>query len=109
MHIEILDSNDNAPEFSQSIYKLSVAEDAEPGRKIGNVYAVDRDSGAFGELAYNLRGFGVDKFRTDKHSGGIYISSALDYETQKSYSLTIEAVDGGGKISTANVLIELEV
>lgn len=108
MHIELVDANDHSPEFSQALYKLTVPENAEIGRKFGDVRATDADSGAFGELTYILRGFGADKFRTDSKSGGVYVAKPLDYETQKSYSLTMEARDGGGKISTVNVLIELE-
>ncbi|XP_001607435.2 cadherin-23 [Nasonia vitripennis] len=108
VHIELVDANDHSPEFSQALYKLSVPENAEIGRKFGDVRATDADSGAFGELTYVLRGFGADKFRTDSKSGGVYVARPLDYETQKSYSLTMEARDGGGKISTVNVLVELE-
>jgi hypothetical protein len=34
--------------------------------------------------------------------------TGLDYETQKSYSLTFEARDGGGRVSTANLFVEVE-
>lgn len=108
MHIQLVDANDHSPEFSQAVYKLTVPEDAEVGRKFGDVRATDPDSGAFGELTYNLRGFGAEKFRTEVKSGDIYVAKPLDYETQKSYSLTMEARDGGGKVNTVNVLIDLE-
>lgn len=72
------------------------------------MFARDYDSGSFGELTYTLRGFGADKFKTDPKTGGISVATALDYETQKSYSLTMEAKDGGGRVSAVNILIELE-
>lgn len=31
----------------------------------------------------------------------------MDYEKQKSYSLTLEAKDGGGRITTVNILVHL--
>ena len=34
--------------------------------------------------------------------------TGLDYETQKSYSLTFESRDGGGRVSTANLFLEVE-
>ncbi|XP_012288169.1 cadherin-87A [Orussus abietinus] len=108
VHIKLLDANDHSPEFSQSVYKLSVPEDAKPGEFFGNVFAKDDDSGAYGDLTYTLRGFGVDKFRTDSKKGGVFVAMNLDYEIQKSYSLTMEAKDGGGRVSTVNILIELE-
>ncbi|XP_057327404.1 cadherin-23 isoform X2 [Microplitis mediator] len=108
VHVSLLDANDHAPEFTQAVYKLSVREDSKPGAKFGDIVAMDLDSGAYGELTYTLRGFGADKFRTDSKEGGIWVAKPLDYETQKSYSLTMEARDGGGRVSTVNVLIELD-
>lgn len=106
--MQLVDANDHSPEFSRAVYRLSVPEDAQIGQKFGDVRANDDDSGVLGELTYSLRGFGADKFHTDSQNGGIYVAMGLDYETQKSYSLTLEAKDGGGKVSTVNVLIELE-
>lgn len=108
MHIQLLDANDHSPEFSQSVYKLSVAEDVQPGTRFGDIHAKDHDSGSYGELTYTLRGFGADRFATDPQMGGISIAKKLDYETQKSYSLTMEAKDGGGRVSAVNILIELD-
>lgn len=107
VHIKLLDANDHSPVFSETIYKLTVREDAKIGTKFGDIIATDLDSGSFGELTFTLRGFGADKFRTDPKYGGIWVSKNLDYETQRSYSLTMEARDGGGKVSTVNLLIEL--
>ncbi|XP_016921882.1 cadherin-23 isoform X3 [Apis cerana] len=108
VHVQLKDANDHSPEFSQSVYKLSLPEDAGIGTRFGDVFARDYDSGSFGELTYTLRGFGADKFATNPKTGGISVSKALDYEAQKSYSLTMEAKDGGGRVSAVNILIELE-
>ncbi|XP_015601930.1 cadherin-23 [Cephus cinctus] len=108
VHIQIQDANDHSPQFAESLYRLSVPENATVGTKFGDVFATDKDSGSLGQLTYTLRGFGADKFRTDPKRGGIFVAKQLDYETQKSYSLTMEAKDGGGRLSTVNILIELE-
>ncbi|XP_033194669.1 cadherin 74A isoform X1 [Bombus vancouverensis nearcticus] len=108
VHVELMDANDHSPEFSQSVYKLSVPEDAEIGTRFGDVFARDYDSGSFGELTYTLRGFGADKFETNLKTGGVSVAKPLDYEAQKSYSLTMEAKDGGGRVSAVNILIELD-
>ncbi|XP_011505905.1 PREDICTED: cadherin-23 [Ceratosolen solmsi marchali] len=108
VRVDLIDANDHSPEFSQTLYKLFVLETADIGLKFGDVQATDADSGSYGELTYNLRGFGAEKFRTDAKSGGISVIKPLDYEMQKSYSLTMEAKDGGGRITTVNVLVELE-
>ncbi|OAD57755.1 Cadherin-23 [Eufriesea mexicana] len=108
VHVRLTDANDHSPEFSQSVFKLSVPENAEIGTRFGDVFAKDYDSGSFGELTYTLRGFGADKFSTNSKTGGVSVAKALDYEVQKSYSLTMEAKDGGGRVSAVNILIELE-
>lgn len=36
-----------------------------------------------------------------------FVFAEVDYEKQKSYSLTLEAKDGGGRVATVNILIHL--
>ncbi|XP_072941019.1 cadherin-87A [Epargyreus clarus] len=107
VNIKLLDVNDNAPIFDESSYKFNVLENSPIGTMIGEVQATDKDYGIFGEIEYSLTGFGSNMFKTDKNSGGLYVAQALDYETQKSYSLTLIAKDGGGKSSTTSVFIDV--
>lgn len=107
VNIKLLDMNDNAPIFEEATYKFNVPENATIGTKIGDVSATDRDYGIFGEIEYTLTGFGSNMFKTDSSTGGIYVKQVLDYEKQKSYSLTLFAKDGGGKGSTASIFIEV--
>ncbi|XP_026729820.1 cadherin-23 isoform X2 [Trichoplusia ni] len=107
VNIKLLDMNDNSPIFEEATYKFNVPENATIGTKIGDVFATDRDYGIFGEIEYTLTGFGSNMFKTDKSKGGIYVQQILDYEKQKSYSLTIFAKDGGGKGSTASIFVEV--
>lgn len=98
-------SNDNVPQFNHIVDEVSVSEKAEIGTKIANISAIDKDSGKYGKISYVLKGFGSENFRTDKHSGGLYVKKQLDYESQKSYSLSIVAIDGDGRETNANILI----
>lgn len=43
--VEVGDVNDQSPEFSQSIYNASVAENRDPGEPVVRVSATDKDSG----------------------------------------------------------------
>ncbi|KAJ9576330.1 hypothetical protein L9F63_006830, partial [Diploptera punctata] len=109
--INLVDANDNSPTFPQSSYRLRVSESAESGSLISNITATDVDSNEYGSIIYSIKGFGAEKFYTQPNEGGIYVaksSTGLDYETQKSYSLTFEARDGGGRISTASLFVEVE-
>uniref|UniRef100_A0A0K2TEW9 Cadherin23like [Nasonia vitripennis] n=1 Tax=Lepeophtheirus salmonis TaxID=72036 RepID=A0A0K2TEW9_LEPSM len=108
INIIVTDSNDNAPTFSKDFYQFSVEENAPAGKSIGFITAFDLDSGSFGQVKYNLKGFGADKFRVNDESGELFINtcmtdtqfwreSCLDYETQEFYFLTYTGTDGGNQ------------
>lgn len=103
--VYLQDINDNGPVFEHLNYEFNVTEMAEIGTKITNLTATDKDSGQYGKINYVLKGFGSENFRTDKFSGGLYVKKSLDYEIQKSYSLSIVAIDGDGWETNANILI----
>jgi hypothetical protein len=107
VNIKLLDMNDNTPEFDQISYKFNVMENSTIGTKVGDAHATDRDYGIFGDIEYSLTGFGSNMFQTDKSKGGIYVAQLLDYEKQKSYSLTLIGKDGGGKGSTVSVYVDV--
>lgn len=103
--VYLQDVNDNGPVFEKLNYEFYIKENSEIGTKIANLTATDKDSDSFGKINYVLKGFGSENFRTDKYSGGLYVKKNLDYESQKSYSLSIVAVDGNGWETTANILV----
>lgn len=105
--VTIVDANDNAPIFNQASYSFTIPEDTPPGSNVANISAIDLDSGEFGKIAYSLKGFGTNKFGTESFSGNLYLTGKVDYEKQKSYSLSMEARDGGGRVSTVSLLISL--
>ena len=67
----VVDSNDNVPEFPESRYEFSVAEDAEAETVIGVIQAEDPDSGSFGEISYSIKGFGSEKFSVRELTGEV--------------------------------------
>ncbi|KAI4889692.1 hypothetical protein NFI96_020519, partial [Prochilodus magdalenae] len=54
IHISVLDANDNAPLFSQSVYKVTLAENAPVDAGVLTVRATDADEGANGEVSYEF-------------------------------------------------------
>ncbi|KAK4297363.1 hypothetical protein Pmani_030214 [Petrolisthes manimaculis] len=111
VNVTVTDANDNSPVFPQSSYRFSVSEGVRPGQLVATILASDADSGVFGELRYSLKGFGAEKFGVDETLGKIYVadcgsdSDCLDYERQRTYSLTYSAVDGGGKVTSVNIFL----
>ncbi|XP_037778261.1 cadherin-23-like [Penaeus monodon] len=113
VNVTVSDANDNSPEFRQPSYRYNVSESVARGTLVSTLKATDADSGVFGEISYALKGFGAEKFRVDERSGDIYIANCgidvcLDYERQKTYSLTYSATDGGGKVTSVNIFINVQ-
>lgn len=52
--IQVTDINDNAPSFSSPEYSFLTVESYDLNTNIGEVRAVDRDSGVNGEIVYTI-------------------------------------------------------
>lgn len=76
VNLTILDANDNAPEFAKSSYVIDIAENVPPRTRVANISAIDRDSGIFSQITYTIGGFGMDKFETDLHLGGLILENS---------------------------------
>lgn len=105
--VNLEDANDNSPIFPQTSYDLEVKENSKVGFKIADIAATDKDTGKYGQLTYLIKGFGHDIFYTDKRKGGVYVNKNIDFEDQKSYTLTLVAVDGGGRETNANLFVDV--
>ncbi|XP_037949446.1 cadherin-23 [Teleopsis dalmanni] len=107
VQVHLLDANDNSPIFEKHDYRFSAAENLSVNSKIGTIKATDKDSNEFGKITYLVKGFGSENFHIDSDTGDVYIQKPLDYEKQNSYSLTVVAMDGGGRETNANVYVEV--
>ncbi|XP_028271983.1 protocadherin gamma-A11-like isoform X33 [Parambassis ranga] len=109
INIVVLDANDNAPVFSQPVYRVTVPENASKGTVILRVSATDDDKGTNGELVYSFSqhtNSASSLFSIDPNTGEITVIGVLDYEKAKHYEIDIEATDKGGLTDTSKVLIE---
>uniref|UniRef100_A0A8C1W5N8 Cadherin domain-containing protein n=1 Tax=Cyprinus carpio TaxID=7962 RepID=A0A8C1W5N8_CYPCA len=110
IEVNILDVNDNAPVFNQSIYRAIITENAPKETYITTVNASDADSGMYSLISYsfaNLKGNIKDIFKIDETSGVITLIGELDYEKSKKYEIGIEAKDQGGLGNAAKVIVDL--
>ena len=99
VNITVLDLNDNAPKFNQSKYHAKIAENWSLYKPILRVSAADRDISDNGKVTYEFslrtrKRLGL-QFRIDSRTGDLYLKKTLDYETTKSYQITVVAKDGG--------------
>uniref|UniRef100_A0A4X1SPJ0 Cadherin domain-containing protein n=1 Tax=Sus scrofa TaxID=9823 RepID=A0A4X1SPJ0_PIG len=109
--VTVFDTNDNAPVFSLSEYRVNVLENLPVGAQLLTVTATDRDEGANGEVTYSFRKLPdtqLLKFQLNKNTGEIKLSENLDYEETSFYEIEIQAEDGGAYLATAKVLITVE-
>uniref|UniRef100_A0A3Q0R7E9 Cadherin-related 23 n=1 Tax=Amphilophus citrinellus TaxID=61819 RepID=A0A3Q0R7E9_AMPCI len=110
--VEVIDENDNPPEFSRQSYIIRIPENIIAGATVLLVNATDLDaSREFGQasLIYSLEG--SSQFRLNSRSGEITTTAFLDRELKSEYILIVRAVDGGvgpqqkTGIATVNITI----
>uniref|UniRef100_A0A8C2QGL6 Protocadherin beta 20 n=1 Tax=Cricetulus griseus TaxID=10029 RepID=A0A8C2QGL6_CRIGR len=108
--IKVLDINDNAPEFAQSLYEVQVPEDMPIGSSIIAISAKDLDLGNYGIISYSFlqASEGIRKtFDINPTSGEVNLRSLLDFEVIQSYSVNIQATDGGGLSAKCTLLVKV--
>uniref|UniRef100_A0A8C9QEZ2 Cadherin domain-containing protein n=1 Tax=Spermophilus dauricus TaxID=99837 RepID=A0A8C9QEZ2_SPEDA len=110
IHVEVVDVNDNAPEFQQLIYRVQIPEDSPIGFLIVTVSAMDVDLGVNGEVSYSLfqASDEISKtFAINPLTGEIRLKEQLDFESVQSYEVNIEARDAGSFTGKCAVLIQV--
>ncbi|XP_047190581.1 protocadherin gamma-A4-like isoform X10 [Scophthalmus maximus] len=110
IHVTVLDANDNAPVFSQAVYKASLPENSPPDTVVINVSATDADEGVNGDVTYDFGHVSDDDlniFSIDPKTGEITVTGVIDFEEISSFELRVEAKDGLGLTSYAKVIIDV--
>uniref|UniRef100_A0A8C9XGK1 Cadherin domain-containing protein n=1 Tax=Sander lucioperca TaxID=283035 RepID=A0A8C9XGK1_SANLU len=110
IHVTVLDANDNAPVFSQAVYKASLPENSPVDTVVVTVSATDADEGVNGDVTYEFGHVTEDVkkiFSIDRKVGEIRVIGAVDYETSTSFEIRVKAKDGLGLSSYAKVIISI--
>nr|XP_033948388.1 protocadherin beta-16-like [Pseudochaenichthys georgianus] len=108
--ITVLDANDNAPVFNQSVYKATVMENAPRDTYVTTVNASDADFGSNSIVTYYFSDISSglsNLFTVNEKSGVVLITGLINYEKEKKYELRIEAKDQGGLTDSSKVIIEV--
>ncbi|XP_065411864.1 protocadherin gamma-A10-like isoform X20 [Chrysemys picta bellii] len=108
IRVVVVDANDNAPLFTQPVYKVGVLENAPPGSLIITIHATDRDEGQNSEVTFSFRKI-TEKasqiFQLHPRTGEISTIGDLDYEEAALYEMEVEAKDIGDLSARCKVLI----
>ncbi|XP_047190144.1 protocadherin alpha-8-like isoform X8 [Scophthalmus maximus] len=111
--VNVLDSNDNAPVFSQTLYKTSVYENVKIGTSIITLNATDLDAGLNGQVSYSFskagRGKQTDLFAIDEKTGTVTNKKNIDFEENNAFEIRVQASDGASSPLTSHAKLLIEV
>ncbi|XP_039339415.1 protocadherin beta-16-like isoform X14 [Mauremys reevesii] len=111
IRVNVLDSNDNFPQFSQSVYKVQLMENSPKGTLVTKVEASDLDQGSNAEITYSFRQVpdkALKLFQLNPLTGEITVLGIIDFEDAAMYEIEIQATDGGGLYAHCKVLVQIK-
>ncbi|XP_067454506.1 protocadherin gamma-A2-like [Thunnus thynnus] len=109
IHVSVLDANDNAPVFTQSLYKVSVLENVLRGTVIAKVSAIDADQGYNGNVTYSFTHLEDSScpFEINPYTGEVKLTGDIDYEVLPNYEINLQAKDPWGVMGASKLIIEI--
>ncbi|XP_077987043.1 cadherin-23-like [Glandiceps talaboti] len=105
--INVIDVNDNVPQFSHSSLILTVLEGLAPGIVIQTVSFTDRDEGSNAEFDFEIVS-GNTGFTFDFDGYNLIVNKRIDLAVASSYNLIVNATDHGtypGPLSSTGIII----
>ncbi|XP_026669009.1 cadherin-89D isoform X2 [Ceratina calcarata] len=94
VEVEVLDLNDNLPEFEVALYNISIVENLPNGFSVLQVIATDKDQGENGQFDYELSD-PLGAFSVDPRSGWLTVrdQSVLDREKRDHLRIRVSAIE----------------
>ncbi|KAL2077290.1 hypothetical protein ACEWY4_026794 [Coilia grayii] len=108
--VDILDTNDSPPRFSQSEYTAYVKENVTPGKLICSVSATDPDAGENAKISYSILDSGdspVSYVYINSDNGSVYSMQSFDYELIKMFKIQVQATDHGSPSLSSNATVNV--
>ncbi|KAM4621315.1 protocadherin beta-16-like [Polymixia lowei] len=109
IYVTVLDVNDNAPIFTQPIYKATIAENSQKGTTLTKVSASDADKGTNSEVSYSVSSTmdSVSDIFHISENGEVILIGEVDFEKAKHYQIDIEARDSGGLSDSSKIVVNV--
>ncbi|XP_071267197.1 protocadherin gamma-A2-like isoform X24 [Salvelinus alpinus] len=110
IHITVLDANDNAPVFTQPIYKATITENVPKGSVVAAVRAFDADKGAHSKITYSISNTIADVrdiFEINEFDGHLKVKENVDYEKARHYQIHVQASDDGGLTDSCKIILDV--
>uniref|UniRef100_A0A8C2UJZ2 Protocadherin alpha 11 n=1 Tax=Chinchilla lanigera TaxID=34839 RepID=A0A8C2UJZ2_CHILA len=112
LFVQVLDVNDNDPEFDQLEYQVKLVENAVKETLVIKLNATDRDEGINGEVTYSLKSVkpgGRHFFTLDESNGEVRVNGTLDYEENNFYEIEVQATDKGNPPMAGHCTVWVEI
>uniref|UniRef100_A0A8C5LFY3 Protocadherin beta 21 n=1 Tax=Jaculus jaculus TaxID=51337 RepID=A0A8C5LFY3_JACJA len=110
IQVVVLDINDNVPEFERPVYEVQIPENSPLDFLVIKVSATDLDAGINGEISYSFSHMSRDvrkTFEIHPVSGEIHLKACLDFEVIQSYSINVQATDGGNLSGKSSIIVQV--
>lgn len=110
LNVFVIDANDNPPVFLQEVYSTFLSESTPVGSSVVQVEASDLDEGINSDITYSIRsGNQAGTFTINGTSGVLVTAVTLDFEATESYTLVVQAQDGGIPRLTGTAVVVVTV
>ncbi|XP_068129837.1 protocadherin gamma-B1-like [Hyperolius riggenbachi] len=115
IRLDILDVNDNPPDFTKSSYVVYVTENNLPGALIHRIQASDTDAGDNAKIGYSISTMNAEDlpvssyFSINIETGALYAQKSFDYEKNKGFLVQITARDRGSPSLTGNATLLIHI
>jgi hypothetical protein len=108
--VQLTDTNDNAPSFSEASYSVRVPENTAVGSTVVRVTATDADSTSNAAITYSIsQDSSLGSVAIDPMRGDIFLINTLDYESSQTVQLMVQARDGGSTFLFTSVPVTLSI
>lgn len=108
LRLLLQDVNDNAPEFRQSLYQVTIMEHTKAWTPLITISATDRDSGENSRITYTVLSAGSGAFYIHPENGTLFTTQAMELETQGPLvDVIVEARDNGSPSLASIVTVQI--
>lgn len=105
--VNIIDVNDNPPRFNNKIRIFHIVENNPIGSTVGQVRAIDPDSGNNGHVTYSI--LNNNDFFTVSNYGEIQSKIKFDREVNDTYEFTVSATDNGDPQLNDSMVVKVKI
>ncbi|OCT88403.1 hypothetical protein XELAEV_18017034mg [Xenopus laevis] len=113
IRLDILDINDNPPQFEKSNYVAYVMENNQPGASIYSIQAIDEDMEENGKVVYSIVTKNTEEFSSISYvsinslTGDIYALQSFDYEQDREFLIQIMSRDNGSPALNSSAIVRI--